>query len=227
MKWLIVNGDDFGITQGINRGVIQAHRHGILTSTSLMVDRPAAEEAVALSHDCPGLSLGLHLELDANVPGRVPDELARQLDRFQTLCDAAPTHVDSHHDVHLDGRLLPHVLAWARRAGLPLRGHASPRRFSKFYGAWAGESHPEQVEIDSLLRLLDAEVRDGVTEMICHPGYADANLPSSYFAEREVELATLCDHRTRRALLDRDIRLIGFRELPALAAGGRQPGATS
>ena len=43
MRYLIVNGDDFGLSPGVSRGIIEAHRHGILTSTSLMVDRPAAE----------------------------------------------------------------------------------------------------------------------------------------------------------------------------------------
>src|SRR5262245_65136026 len=128
MKWLIVNGDDLRITRGINRGMIQAHCEGILTSTSLMVERPAAEDAAALARECPGLSVGLHLELDPGSPERVQGEIARQLDRFRALCDAAPTHVDSHHDIHQNERLLPHILAWARSAGIPLRGHARPRR---------------------------------------------------------------------------------------------------
>ncbi len=47
MKWLIINGDDFGASGGINRGIVQAHRDGILTSTSLLVDRPASVDAGA------------------------------------------------------------------------------------------------------------------------------------------------------------------------------------
>ena len=57
MKCLIVTGDDFGISRGINRGIVEAHLSGIVTSTSLMVDRPACEEAVALAGRCPTLSL--------------------------------------------------------------------------------------------------------------------------------------------------------------------------
>src|SRR2546429_7532771 len=45
MKWLIINGDDFGASPGINRGIIQAHYDGILTSASLLVDRPASGAA--------------------------------------------------------------------------------------------------------------------------------------------------------------------------------------
>ena len=52
MKYLIVNGDDFGAGHGINRGIIEAHRDGILTSTSFMVDMPGAEEAALLEPTC-------------------------------------------------------------------------------------------------------------------------------------------------------------------------------
>ena len=220
MKWLIVTGDDFGISRGINRGILQAHRDGIVTSTSLMVDRPACEEAAALTRECQTLSLGLHLELDAVEPERVRAELERQLARFVDVVGAAPTHVDSHHDVHRDPKILPEVHAWARRAGVPLRGYSRVRHSPKFYGQWGGETHLEQIGVEGLLRLLDAGVGDGVTELTCHPGYVDAELFSSYAAERELEVETLCDYRSRQGILAREIRLIGFRDLAALATGG-------
>src|SRR6059036_2203155 len=106
---LIVTADDFGISPGINRGVIEAHREGILTSASLLVYRPAAEQAATLGRACPALSIGLHLELDPCGPVGVPTELERQLARFVQLVGTAPTHVDSHHDVHRDPRVLPDV----------------------------------------------------------------------------------------------------------------------
>ena len=95
MRWLIVTADDFGIASGINHGIIQAHRKGILTSTSLMVDRPACEEAAALGRYCRTLSVGIHLELDPDDAGRVHAELERQYARFLELIGAAPTHMDS------------------------------------------------------------------------------------------------------------------------------------
>ena len=217
MKWLIVNGDDFGITSGINRGIVQAHREGVLTSTSLMVDRPACEEAGALARECATLSLGLHLELDPNDPERVPAELERQLARFLRLVGTAPTHVDSHHDVHHDTRILHPVLAWALGAGLPLRAHSGVRHLPEFYGQWGGETHLEQIGVEGFLRLLDTKVLEGVTELTCHPGYVEPGFPSSYAGEREVELRTLCDHRVRQAILEKEIRLIGFRDFQALA----------
>jgi chitin disaccharide deacetylase len=76
---LIVNADDFGRSSSINRAVIRAHREGILTTTSLMLNEPAVEEAVALARDNPTLGVGLHLTLlcghstlpHAEIPGLV------------------------------------------------------------------------------------------------------------------------------------------------------------
>ena len=60
---LIINGDDFGYSAAVNRAIIQAHREGVLTSASLMVNEVAAAEAVALAKANPGLAVGLHLVL--------------------------------------------------------------------------------------------------------------------------------------------------------------------
>lgn len=223
MKRLIVTGDDFGATGGISRGIVKAHRDGILTSASLLVDRPASAEAAALGRECPALSLGLHLEVDPTTPARVPGEIERQVTRFVELVGATPTHADSHHDAHRDPRVLPHVLAWAERAGVPVRGHSGVLHLSKFYGQWGGRTHVEQIGVKGFLGLLDAHVGHGLTELSCHPGYVDAECRSSYTAEREVELRTLCDPRLPRALAEREIVLIGFRDLPALLACTPEP----
>ncbi|MGH7531581.1 MAG: carbohydrate deacetylase [Gemmatimonadales bacterium] len=226
MRWLIVNGDDLGASRGINRGILEAHQDGILTSASLLVDRPSSEEAAAHARCSPGLSLGLHLELDPNQPEGLRDQLAAQLERFFQLAGAAPTHVDSHHDTHRDPSVLARVLAWAEQVGFPLRGYSPVRHVGRFYGRWGGRSHPEQIGVEGFLRLLDAEVGEGATELSCHPGYAQPpGVRSTYTAEREVELRTLCDARVRRGVDERQIRLIGFRDLPqvagqAAAAGG-------
>jgi len=215
---LIVTADDFGMSHGVNRGIVQAHREGILTSTSLMVHRAASVEAAALARDCPALSVGLHLELDADGTADVPAELERQLGRFTELVGAPPTHVDSHHDVHRHPRVLPSVQDWAERIGVPVRGYSRVRHLSKFYGQWGGETHLEQISVDGLLRLLDTELGPGVTELTCHAGYVDEGLVSSYAKEREAELHTLCDPRARQALAERSIRLVGFRNLLDAAA---------
>jgi hopanoid biosynthesis associated protein HpnK len=69
---VIVNGDDFGLSPGINRGIIEAHRHGILTSASLMATGEAFEDAVALGRAHDGLSIGVHLTLTEGAPVSPP-----------------------------------------------------------------------------------------------------------------------------------------------------------
>jgi hopanoid biosynthesis associated protein HpnK len=63
MRSLIVSADDFGMSSGVNHGIIRAHREGILTDASLMVNGQAFEEAVELARANPSLSVGLHLML--------------------------------------------------------------------------------------------------------------------------------------------------------------------
>jgi hopanoid biosynthesis associated protein HpnK len=63
VRRLIVNADDFGASESINQAVIRAHRDGILTTASLMVNEPAFANAVALARENPRLGVGLHLTL--------------------------------------------------------------------------------------------------------------------------------------------------------------------
>jgi chitin disaccharide deacetylase len=219
MKLLIVNADDFGLTRGTNRGIVEAHQRGLVTSTSLLVDAPGSAAAAALAESLPDLSVGLHLDLDGVAPEHVPAELHRQLRRFEALTGSPPTHLDTHHNSHGDPGILRHVLAFAARHDVPLRGHSTARVCSRFYGQWSGETHLEQISVAGLARVVSEGVAEGITELICHPGYPDRELRSSYAAEREAEVATLCDPAARAALDAQGIRLIGFHDLPALAAG--------
>ena len=72
---LIVNADDFGRSASINQAVIRAHREGILTTASLMVNEPAFEEAVALAREHPTLGVGLHLTLACGHSALPPERL--------------------------------------------------------------------------------------------------------------------------------------------------------
>jgi chitin disaccharide deacetylase len=56
-KYVIFNADDFGYSCGINRGIVEAHRRGVVTATSLMVNTPATEEAVRLARELPDLDI--------------------------------------------------------------------------------------------------------------------------------------------------------------------------
>jgi chitin disaccharide deacetylase len=217
---LIVNADDFGAGAGVNRGIVRAYDHGLVTSASLMVRMPATEEAVELALERPGLSVGLHVDLTGegtSAPADIDDvaacelEIRAQLRRFEQLLGCAPTHLDAHHNVYR----LPHLerlfVEIAREARLPLREHSVVRYFPDFYGQWDdGEIHPEWISPENLIRMLEDEIGFGVTELSCHPGEFDPAFDSSYHRERELELRTLCDPLVRRHVEESDLVLINY-----------------
>ncbi len=223
MRYCIVNADDFGASEGINRGVLEAHERGVLTSASLMVERPASASAAAAARKRPSLGVGLHFELAspraaAPDPERARRALAAQLERFQALMGTLPTHLDAHHNLHRLPELAPCFREIAARHGLPLREHGPVRYFSRFYGRWDGESHPEQLSVERLLGMLADEIGDPITEVACHPGYRDPGFRSEYDVERETELRTLCDPALRAGIERLGIRLIDYRAVPRAAA---------
>jgi len=216
VKFLIVNGDDFGVTRGVNRGILEAHRHGILTSASLFVDRPGTADAVAFARETSSLSVGLHADLDGVRGERVRPELVRQLARFEELVGTSPTHLDSHHNVHRHPDVFPAFAAVAEERGLLLRDFSSVRYISDFYGY--GDNPPDfgGIGVAALVELLTTRVEHGLTEVACHPGYVDDDLESSYRAARECEIRTLCDPGVREAIRAAGIVLVSFRDVPRL-----------
>ncbi len=97
-KRLILNADDFGLTKGVDDGIVRAHREGILTSATLMANGEAFDHAVALALVNPRLGVGCHLVLVggkcvapadqirslADASGRLPDTLAEFITRVST-----------------------------------------------------------------------------------------------------------------------------------------------
>jgi predicted glycoside hydrolase/deacetylase ChbG (UPF0249 family) len=67
-KRLIVNADDLGFSLGITEGILRAHREGIVTSTTIAANMPAAEEAARLVRGCPLLGVGVHLNASQGPP---------------------------------------------------------------------------------------------------------------------------------------------------------------
>lgn len=85
MKRLIVNADDWGLTPGVNRGIVRAFQHGIVTSASLLVTGSAFEDAIALARDFPALDVGLHLALVEEQAVLPPEALPTLVDKTGRL----------------------------------------------------------------------------------------------------------------------------------------------
>jgi predicted glycoside hydrolase/deacetylase ChbG (UPF0249 family) len=235
MRYLIVNADDFGHSESVNRGILDAHDKGIVTSASLMVERPAALEAAGDAGERPSLGLGLHVEVGrwrvawlpkrgsarsaAVVERRAAEDLLRQLDRFRLLVGRDPSHLDSHQHRHVTELVRPSFEAVAAELGIPLRRIDRRVRFcGEFYGH-DGRGRPDHdaITAEALIRLIE-NVEEGVTELCCHPGYADG-LDDWYRTERAQEVQALCDPRVRRAIEREEMRLCSFAEVAVQLAG--------
>jgi predicted glycoside hydrolase/deacetylase ChbG (UPF0249 family) len=80
VRRLIVNADDFGLTTGVNRGIVEAHSAGIVTSTTLMANSAAFDDAVQHAQSNPLLSVGCHLVLIDGSPLLSADKVASLMD---------------------------------------------------------------------------------------------------------------------------------------------------
>ena len=227
---VIVNADDFGQSDGINRGIVEAHERGVVTSASLMVRWPAARAAAAYARGQPRLSVGLHVDLGESIyragewialyervdrqdARAVEAEIRAQLALCRELLRRDPTHLDSHQHVHTEEPARSILEGIARELDVPLRHRSARLRHDgRFYGQTrTGDPLTAGITPAHLVEMLGS-LPDGVTEVACHPGFAD-DLVTMYHAEREVELETLCDPAVRRALCDEGIALIGFADL--------------
>jgi predicted glycoside hydrolase/deacetylase ChbG (UPF0249 family) len=229
-KYLVVNADDFGQSPGVNRGIIEAHERGIVTSASLMVRWDSSEQAAEYFRHNPDLSPGLHFELGewafrggAWVPlyevipvvdaDAVRAEAYRQLDMFRELLGRDPMHIDSHQHVHLREPVGAVLREISTKLGIPLR-HASPsvRYCGDFYGQ-TGEGSPthDAIQPEALIKILRG-LGKGWTELCCHPAVGK-DLDTMYDLEREMELEALCDPCVRTAIVEYGIELRSFGEL--------------
>ena len=238
MKNLIVNADDFGLTAGINAGIVQAHLHGIVSSTTLMVHGAAAEEAAAWAREHLSLGVGLHIDLWEHVlrdgdwvrtyehcagdAEAVDAEIERQFERFCSLVGRAPDHIDTHQHVHRKPPVGDVVRAFAARHRLALREHGGLRYMGGFYGQDdTGGPYPQGITPQRLIELIDSLPDGGVTELSCHPGHVAADDPlggTMYRVERNIECQTLCDPRVRARMAQGNVRLVTFADF-AMSAG--------
>ncbi len=267
---LIVNADDYARTPGVSAGIREAHREGIVTSTSVMMNLPGAAQAVREARSLtPGLGLGVHLTLTAGQPLRpgargltlpgghfprpeafmqrlpalnlaeVEAEWRAQIEAMLAF-GARPDHLDSHHhtsylspglfgtmlDLAAEYRCavrnpLPHgpapmdflsapVTREMLAAGPVLLAAVATPRPDHFLAGFFGPA----ATLETLLDLLRS-LPPGVSELMCHPGHADAELlaASGYAHEREAELAILTDPRPRAIIEVYAIRLATFSDL--------------
>jgi predicted glycoside hydrolase/deacetylase ChbG (UPF0249 family) len=226
-RFLIVNADDMGISAEVDRGILEAHDRGIVTSTSVLVDGVDVEATIQEARKRPKLGLGIHVALgwkgkvvfDPHDLEHAQREIDRQLERFVELTGGPPDHIDSHHHVHRLFNIARLFLDAGRRYRIPVRGFSEVMFVGWFFGQGElGKSDPARIGVEPLLATLRA-LRPGMSELSCHPGRLETRVELIYNREREVELRTLTDERVKATIADLGIRLINYRDYVRLRSG--------
>lgn len=202
-KFLIVNADDFGYSYSINKGIIEAHEKGIVTSTSVMINAIAANEAKDLTK-YPDLSVGLHFELKEVKD--VQNELDRQIERFVTIIGKMPDHIDTHKRHTTDEGVKVVLEVYAKTHNIPVRNFNA-----KHIGSFGINSSDSSLA--QLKRSLN-EATDEYNELMTHCGYSDDYLRehSSYSDPREQELASIIDPSIKQYIVAKGLQLINWRQ---------------
>jgi len=202
---LVVNADDFGFTRDVNQGIVEAHRRGILTATTLMANGAAFDDAVRLARETPSLDVGCHLVLVGGpslldparpLPGSVPrllaalaggrlrlyDELAAQVRRILEA-GLRPTHLDTHKHTHVLPPVLNAVARLSREFGIPWvrRPVGNPflgvlrRSGCRITDHFSGFRLTGRFHTRQLVEVIHA-LPAGTTEFMCHPGFCTDEL---------------------------------------------------
>ncbi|MED5502926.1 MAG: chitin disaccharide deacetylase [Pseudomonadota bacterium] len=218
---VIFNADDFGLTPGVNKGIVKAHQQGVVRSTTMMVGMDAEQHAVELAKQNPNLKIGVHLRFTAGAPvtghlnltnGQtqfvsydelwkkqdfeeevVYQEAIAQVEAFLKL-GLSLSHLDSHHHAHTHPQLLPVIRKVAQKYKVPLRGSGLCHTESKVKYYFTDEFYDQGVSLGGIMKhLLGLKAKYDVVEVMCHPAEADQSLllKSSYALQRELELQVL------------------------------------
>jgi predicted glycoside hydrolase/deacetylase ChbG (UPF0249 family) len=256
LRELAINADDFGFTRDVNAGIVKAHRDGILTSTTLMANGDAFEDAVRLAHETPTLDIGCHFvlvqgnSLSTGKPlPKQPFELLIELAKgrldirkeLRLQCEKIiargikPTHVDTHKHTQLVPRIFREVVRAAAEFQIPYvrlpldrtaRGLVMAEAFYRNIARKHGVRLPDcfigfrltgSLTEKSLAATI-SRLRDGFTELMCHPGIFGQELASAETRlkqSRAVELDALTSPRIRQAIIDSHISLRSFGAHPA------------
>ena len=215
MRSLVVNADDLGYDPEIDRGILEGHARGIVTSATAMVTTPFS--AAALRSAPVTLGIGLHAVLVPGLSAPAFERLLReQLSRFEDLRGAPPTHLDSHKHVHATPAALEAFRAVARERDLPVRAidpvmAAYLREGGVLAADWfLGDASLRPAWTVERLTAAIEGLGEGVAELMAHPGYRPSHARTSFGVERESELAALCSDAVRRAVERAGVRLVGF-----------------
>lgn len=203
MTKLIINADDFGLSKGTNYGIIEAHKNGVVRSTSIMAAMPGFDHAVELLKECPDLGCGVHMTLTAYKPllkthktivdengyfykGLRPNMKIEDLDLdevYNEFCAQIEkvknagieiTHLDSHHHIHTAPFLKTVMERILEKYKLPVRGGFL---YDFKYGKIVQCAHffyEDTVSVETFTLNEERFKEYDVVDTMCHPAYLDS-----------------------------------------------------
>lgn len=228
MKRLIINADDFGYRTQINKAIIFAYKNGVVTSTSMLVNRDGFDEAVILAKENPNLGIGLHIDLDkffdiehekGIVKGWLNNQvqskeiiradIKQQIDKLLSK-GIKIDHFDSHHHTHLNVDVLPVVVELCKEYNIN-----KVRFFDRYYKDQYVAMNMKELLLNNNIKFPNHFI-DGwyygnvdepydVSELMTHPGYGEM--------WREKELTVCCDTMLKGYCQRNNIQLIKFSDL--------------
>ena len=239
-KRLIVNADDFGLSEGVNYGIIKAFKEGIVTSATIMANMPGFAHAVELSKQYPELAIGVHLTLTTYKPvvtthknivdkdgyflpqsaidhidvEEAYQELKAQISKV--IDSGIPIdHFDSHHHIHTQPSLKVVMEKLYEEYQLPFRGGFLYETNIREKSESNIQFYDKGVSIESFKTIVSTLSEHDVTELMCHPAYIDSFLYqiTSYNMLRMKEVDILCDEQVKRVLQEEVVSLLTYSQL--------------
>ncbi len=270
-KKLIVTADDFGLTESINEGIINAHCDGIVTRTSIVANGKAFNHAVSLSKKNKTLKVGIHLTLVGEEPINEPIKIKslmgqnglllinykaflvryilRKIEQREVYSEWESqiqnvmnsgidiNHIDSHQHLHILPEMFRIALALAYKykinkirmlhsnitrvrslkelililiSNVNIKEIINSNSEVKYSDNFLGLKQSGNIKEDDILNFID-DMKHGIIELMCHPGYADNNYYQKYGHwnyNPEEELKALVSEKVKAKLKDKNIMLV-------------------
>ena len=211
-KYLIINADDFGMSQIFNEVILDLIKKDLIRSTTVMIDRVTDnqkeqfDELIALSKS-KNLSVGLHLEF---IDSDYPSQIKSQYQKFKDVLGFNPSHIDIH-KAHSLMNSFSDVAEFCRKNNLPLRNsgvlHEGIKTTSTeaFFGSIA--------DFEKIKEWIKTFEDGKYYEILFHPGKFDPSCKSSLNEDRERDVEHI---KNLNAILDKNnIKIVSYLDLAA------------
>lgn len=234
---MIINADDFGLSEAVNYGILKAYREGVVTSTTIMANMPGFDHAITLLKQHPGLSVGVHLTLTAYKPivktqtslvdsdgyfcnkseidkvniEEAYTELKAQIEKVKQQ-GIAIDHFDSHHHIHTVPTLQPVMERLYQEYGLPFRGGFEYESKINRSVKLDMRFYEKGVSLQQFKTIVQSIAQDEVVDVMCHPAYVDKFLSeiTTYAMKRMDEVELLCGKEVKQIIVDEGIELTNY-----------------